>query len=196
VYSGIHEDSVTAYLSPEWIHLVPAREAERGAAQEEVRHVRAELDREAMQPVRTEAQLPQPIETEQHRGGVARATAEPAADGNPLVDADLDALADPAVAPQQLCGARREVGLVARHERVVTHHAHAAPRGHQHDLVGQVDRLEERAQLVVAVLPHPEHLEPEIHFRERPDANGLQAIGSSRALLRVRDHGQGCCLLL
>ena len=94
MYSGIHNHNVSAYLTPEWIHLVPAREAEGGAAQQEVWHVRAEFDREPMHSVGTEAELPQAVEAEQHRGGVARAPAEPAADGNALLDPDLDSLSD------------------------------------------------------------------------------------------------------
>ena len=119
-----------------------------------------------MQTVEAESQTPQTVEAQQHRRRVAAAATETPGYRNALEDRDLDALAQPGVATQLLRGARGQVPFVGRHARVVGAHTDAALPRRKLDVVAQFDRLEQRAQLVVAVLPRAEHFEAQVDLGE------------------------------
>src|SRR5439155_850784 len=96
--------------------------------------------------------------------GVAAAPTQTAPDRNPLGDGDFGSPLDARMAPQLEGGPQREVSLVLRDVGVVATHLQAAPPRPDDDVVVEVDRLEERAELVVAVLAHAQHLQAEVHL--------------------------------
>jgi len=83
-------------------------------AVDENRHVGAEFESDPLQLRRGQLRSPQAVQRQQHGGGIRTAAAQPAAQRQPLGEADLDALADAGGLLQQARGAHGEV-LFRRH---------------------------------------------------------------------------------
>ena len=106
------------------IDIVAAPEAERGAADEEVRHVGAQPRADARERGEIEIQFPQRVEREQRHGGVGAAAAEAGFRRHALAQIDGDVARRRALAgrhamqqrsglPHQIAPIGRDVGLVA-----------------------------------------------------------------------------------
>lgn len=168
----IHEHHVCPHLPQQRIGLVAAAEAERRAAEQEERHVGAEATGERVQARRTEAEAPQLVEADEDGRRVTAAAAEPTACRYALGDVDGDPGLDPRVAAQRVCRLPGEVALVGRNPRGIAGERDAGARGAQLHVVVEGHGLEDRPQLVVAVLAGAEHLEAEVHLRVGRDDEG------------------------
>lgn len=175
----IHNHHLGFHLPEERIDLVAAGQPEGGSAQEEEGHVGPQAASQRVQPIGAQADSPQPVERQQHGRRVAAPAAHPARDRYALGDDDFNTLAHARVLLQELGGAYGQVALAGRHAGMIAMRGDAALPRSQHDVVVQLDRLEQRAQLVVAVLSRTEHFEAEVDLRERADsqrgANGARA---------------------
>src|SRR6185436_387193 len=109
-------------------------------------NVCAQTPRQRLQAVEPEADAPPAVQRHQHGGRVAAAAAEPARDRYALGDRDLHSAADARVLLEEEGGAHGEVPLVQGDVGVVAADGDALPARAQHDVVVQVDRLEQRAQ--------------------------------------------------
>ncbi len=166
----VDQDHLGLDLPAQGEDLVPAPQTEGGAPEEEEGHVGAEAPGDGHEAGDAQPEPPHPVETHQDHGGVAASAAEAARYRDALRDHDLDALRHVRVATQEGGGPEREVRLPERHVGVVAPQDDVGTARPQDQVVVQRDRLEERAQLVVAVLAPGEDLEAEVHLGERPEA--------------------------
>lgn len=151
-------------LPPQRVDLVAAGESQGRPADQEEGHVGSQPPGQPVQPGRAQADAPEPVQGHEDGRGVAAAPTETAPDRDPLGDGDFGSPLDARMALQLEGGPQREVSRVLRHVGVVAAHLQAAPPWPDDDVVVEVDRLEERAQLVVAVLAHAQDLQPEVHL--------------------------------
>src|SRR5262249_44338593 len=97
------------------------------------------------------------------------------------VDRGGGRLAGPARSPPQaIGGAPDQVAVVARARRIVARQPEGSAHATDGQRIVQRDRLEDRAQLVEAVVTPAEHAQRQIDFREGADAHRLAAARSGR----------------
>ena len=178
---------MSADLPAQGVDLVAAGETQGRPPHEEEGHVGPQPPGQPMQPGRAEADPPQPVQGHEDGGGVAAAPAQTASHRDPLGDGDFGSSLDARMALQLEGRPQREVTLVLRHVGVVAAHLQAAPPGPDDNVVVEVDRLEERAQLVIAVLAHAQDLQAEVHLGVCRNANRARRGGRlQRPLHRLR----------
>ena len=88
---------------------VAATGADGGAAHESERHVGTQLRGERQELFTPELRAPEGVAGDQRGGGVRRASAHPAGDGNVLVDLQSDAAGVAGPPGQQACGLDRQI---------------------------------------------------------------------------------------
>lgn len=155
---------MSADLPAQGVDLVAAGESQGCPPQEEEGHVGPQPPGQPVQPGRAQADPPQPVQGHEDGRGVAAAPAQPASDRDPLGDDDFGSPLDAGMALQLEGRPQREVSPILRHVGVVAAHLQALPPWPDDDVVVEVDRLEERAQLVIAVLAHAQDLQAEVHL--------------------------------
>ena len=155
---------MAADLAAQGVDLVAAGEPQGRPPYQEEGHVGPQPPRQPVQPGRAQADPPQPVQGHEDGRGVAAAPTQTAPDRDPLGDGDFGSPLDAHMSLKLQGGPQREVSLVLRHVGVVAAHLQAAPPWPDDDVVVEVDRLEERAQLVVAVLAHAQDLQAEVHL--------------------------------
>ena len=102
---------------------------------------------DAGETFRRERRVESLVRKPERRGGVGAPAAEAGCDRHALREASLPPRLDAGLGREQLQG--------AGHDRVAREPAHGWPRSRPElDSVGQVDPLEDRADLVLAVLAH------------------------------------------
>ena len=159
---GVHEDDVRPQLPAQRVDLVPSPQAQSRPPEKEEGDVRPQATSEAMQPVRAEAQPPHAVEAQEHRRRVAAPPSEAPRHRDALPDRDLHPLREAGEAAHLDGGAGSEVLRARRDERVRAAHDDALPPRAQRDVVVEVDGLEQRPQLVIAVLPPSQDLETQV----------------------------------
>ena len=155
---------MSADLPVKGVDLVSAGESQGRPPYQEEGHVGPQPPSQAVKAGRAQADPPQAVQGHEDGRSVAAAPTQTAPDRDPLGDDDFGSPLDAGVALQLEGGPQREVSLVLRHVGVVAAHLQAAPPWPDDDVVVEVDRLEERAQLVVAVLAHAQDLQAEVHL--------------------------------
>ena len=174
-------------LPAQGVNLVAAGEAQGRPPDQEEGDVGPQPPGQPVQPGRAQAYPPEPVQGHEDGRGIAAAPTETPSDRDPLGDGDLGSLFDARMALQLEGGPQREVSLVLRHVGVVAAHLQAAPPGPDDDVVVEVDRLEERSQLVVAVLAHTQDLQAEVHLGVGGNAKRARAGGRlQRPLHKLR----------
>ena len=168
-----------AKLVPEGIHLVTPPQTQGGPPGQEVGHVRPQPAGQGEEAGRAEAEAPQPIEGHQDRRGVAAPPSEAPTHGDALVDLDLHAPLEAGVAAECFGRSDGQVLLAAGDAWVVATRPDAGGPGAQHEVVMEVDGLEQRPQLVVAVLAPSEHLQAEVDLRVAGDRHDRRARGAA-----------------
>ena len=170
---GVHDDHVGPHLAAQGVDLVPPGEAEGRPPEQEVGHVGPQAAGQGV-----EAGRPEPQSSTAGRGRGGR---RPRCCGPPRAPRRPGCASGSRSRPRPTRGRRRAGPRAARaarfvavrgHERVVAAHGDAAGARAQDDVVVEVDRLEERAQLVVAVVAEAEDLEAEVDLGVGAEANG------------------------
>ena len=178
---------MSADLAPQRVDLVAAGESQGRPPDQEEGHVGSQPPGQTVQPGRAQADGPQPVQGHEDSRGVAAPPTQTAPDRDPLGDGDFGSPLDARMAPQLEGGPQREISLVLRDIGVVATHLQAAPPRPDDDVVVEVDRLEERAELVVAVLAHAQHLQAEVHLGVGRNAQHARPGGRlQRPLHRLR----------
>ena len=183
----VDDDRVTTDLTVKGIDLVAPAQAKGGPPHQEERHVGAQPAGQEVESGPTQTHSPEPVQGHQHRRGVAAPPRQPPADGDAFGDGDLRPPLDARVALQLESGPQGQVPFVAGHGRIVAAHHQPARTRLDQDVVVKIDRLEERAQLVVAVRAHTEDLQPEVDLGVGADAQRPRLRGRlQRPLRRLR----------
>jgi len=184
--AGVDDDHVTTDLTTQGVDLVPPGQPEGGAPDEKKWHVGPQPPGEGVQARRPEAHLPQAIEGHEHRGGIAATAPQASPHRDALGDSDIGPAVDAGMALQLQCRTQGQISLVKGHIGMVTAHFQAMRARPDDHVVVEVDRLEERAQLVIAVLASAQHLEAEVHLGIGTHTEGAGRPGLHRPLHRLR----------
>ena len=180
-----------------------APDALRAAADQGERHVAAELGGDREQVVVGGAQVPQPVERDQGRGGVGAAAGQSAGDRDALADLDVGREVEPVVRGEQPPGADGDVGLVERYVGDVDladrldAHAPLLGRGDAHVVV-QADRLVDGVERVEAVLARTADDQGEVDLRGSADGDAHPGRGELLEVIRgprrsARSRRGGSC---
>src|SRR5262249_11809535 len=167
---GSYDHEVRPDLCPEGVDLVSPPQAQGGAPGQEERDVGPQPSGQRLEAGRPQTDAPETVQGQEDGRRVPAAAPRPTADRDALGDLDPGPSRDAGVTAQLEGGPQGEVALVARDEGMIALHVQGAWPEMDDDVVVQVDRLEDRAQLVVAVLTQAEDLEAEVDLGEGPHA--------------------------
>ena len=151
------------------------------------------IEYSSLHACRSTLEDPTPIGAQRHppqfrqrakRGGrIAAAAAQPRLQGNPFRQPHADAVwraASPGRAPQPCGRAPHEIRTIDGTYRIIADHFKRSANGGERQCVVERDRLECRAQLVIAIPTRTQHVQREIDLRERVHAHEPSLEGTPR----------------
>jgi len=153
------------------VHLLASTCPERQPAVEKERDVAAERGRDLPKAPLVQAQPPQTVEQHQHRGGIRRATAQPAADRNTLAKPQMRPGPDTGCLPQAPRRLQDQVVVVGADcpRGLDLELEDAVGRRLRRNLIKEINALQQRPELVEAVRTPAQHLEVEVDLGRHPD---------------------------
>src|SRR6266550_1024994 len=155
----------------EGLHLFAAASHERvrGSDREEG-HVRSDMG--ADRPESTTVEPPQACERAQHGAGVARTAAEPGGDRDALLHTHVREGGAAIGLGESAHGPRGEIIAVGRSDVRCDANVERRFVDSDADAIAQVDRREDRSELVIAVRTATEHLERQVDLRRGHNDDG------------------------